>query len=100
MKKPSIKFEFRAYPLGVCVKCLEKWRTTGLPGQTVELVDGARLLSVYCVERQTGAYAISTPSGEITEWSMRTPVEIQDWRAYVKVLPGSLAAVAAAVHGS
>jgi hypothetical protein len=39
------KIQFKAFPRGCCVRCLEKWRDGGLPRDHQELGDGRALLA-------------------------------------------------------
>lgn len=96
----SAKIDWRAWPLGACDVCLEQWRDRGLPGRRYELDGGAFLLAGYCSHREAGFWTIiRPPEFAATEWTIRTPIAIEEWQAYVRLLPGNIAATRAAFRG-
>lgn len=94
------KLEYAAWPIGACPACLQRWRDKGLPGQQQELADGGLLLSGYCSEREAGFYTIVAPDGAVTEWTIKVPIAIEEWRAYLDILSRMLAGARAAMTGT
>jgi hypothetical protein len=92
----SAKLEYNAFPRGACAECLRQWREGGLPGERHELEPGF-LLAGYCMHHEAGFYAIVGADFIVREWSIRVPIGIEEWRAYVRLLPGNIAATRAAL---
>jgi hypothetical protein len=96
MAEKSAKLEYLGWPLGACPECLRQWRDHGLPSQRQELEAGAFVLSGYCSHREAGFYTVVSADWIVREWCIRVPIAIEEWQAYVRILPRNIMAVKAA----
>ena len=69
-------------PIGICDHCLAQMQAGGKAATRHSLGEGRLLFSVFCIERDVGAFTLVGPTTAL-QWTMVRPIDAVEFEALV-----------------